>query len=255
MTMEKRNANWTEEELILAYNLYCKTPFGKIHIRNPEIIDLAKIIKRTPSALSWKLANFARLDPSLQRRNIAGATHGGKGEIEIWNKFHSNWDDLIFQSELLLAKYKNLPIEEYADIPTTELPKEGINRDRLVKIRVNQNFFRKTILSTYNYTCAITGIKIADLLVASHIIPWSENAKERLNPRNGICLNALHDKAFDRGIISFSDDFKLLLSSKVKNETSNELLLKFKDTILKLPKKFQPDLEFLKYHRETFFLG
>ncbi|HRG77546.1 MAG TPA: HNH endonuclease [Leptospiraceae bacterium] len=253
--MEKRNANWTEEELILAYNLYCKTPFGKIHIRNPEIIDLAKIIKRTPSALSWKLANFARLDPNLQKRNISGASHGGKGEIEIWDKFHSNWEDLIFQSEMLMAKYKGLSIEDYSDIPIQELPKVGKERDRLIKIRVNQNFFRRAILSTYNSTCAITGINISELLVASHIIPWSQSIKERLNPRNGICLNALHDKAFDRGIISFSDDFELLISSKVKKDPANDLILNFKGSTLHLPKKFQPDILFLKYHRENVFIG
>ena len=65
--------NWTREELIVAFNLYCKIPFGRIHIRNPLIIELAKAIGRTPSALSWKLANFARLDPALRKRNIAGA--------------------------------------------------------------------------------------------------------------------------------------------------------------------------------------
>src|SRR5271155_4885876 len=55
--------DWTREELIVAFNLYCKIPFGRIHIRNPLIIELAKAIGRTPSAVSWKLANFARLDP------------------------------------------------------------------------------------------------------------------------------------------------------------------------------------------------
>ena len=62
---------WSREELIIAFNLYCKTPFGKIDERNPEIIFLAKVIGRTPGAVSWKLANFARLDPILKERNIS----------------------------------------------------------------------------------------------------------------------------------------------------------------------------------------
>ena len=74
---------WTREELIVAFNLYCKIPFGRIHIRNPLVMDLAKAIGRTPSAVSWKLANFARLDPALQKRNIAGASHGARAEVEI----------------------------------------------------------------------------------------------------------------------------------------------------------------------------
>jgi hypothetical protein len=64
--------DWTRDELILAFNLYCKTPFGKIHIRNPDVIALATAIGRTPSAVSWKLANFARLDPPLQERKVSG---------------------------------------------------------------------------------------------------------------------------------------------------------------------------------------
>jgi len=79
--------NWRRDELILAFNLYCKTPFGRIHIRNPEIIALAKLLGRTPSAVSWKLANFARLDPSLRARQIKGASHGGFTEIEVWEEF------------------------------------------------------------------------------------------------------------------------------------------------------------------------
>src|SRR5229473_3946459 len=79
--------DWSREELIVAFNLYRKIPFGKIHLRNPSIVQLAKAIGRTPSAVSWKLANFARLDPALKRRHIAGATHGGKAEVEIWHEF------------------------------------------------------------------------------------------------------------------------------------------------------------------------
>jgi putative restriction endonuclease len=72
---EKRRS-WTRNELILAFNLYCQIPFGRIHIRNPEIIALAARLQRSPSAVSWKLANLARLDPTLAKRNIKGATHG-----------------------------------------------------------------------------------------------------------------------------------------------------------------------------------
>ena len=61
-----------------------------------------------------------------------------------------------------------------------------------MKTRVNQNVFRQIVLANYNKKCAITGIDIPDLLVASHIIPWSKNEEERLNPENGICLSALY---------------------------------------------------------------
>src|SRR5271154_7486311 len=97
-----RKRGWTREELIVAFNLYCKIPFGRIHMRNPLIIELAKAIGRTPSALSWKLANLARLDPALQKRNIAGARHGARAEVEIWKEFSNDWNRLAFESERLL---------------------------------------------------------------------------------------------------------------------------------------------------------
>ena len=78
-----RRRGWTREELIVAFNLYCKIPFGRIHIRNPLIIQLAQSLGRTPSAVSWKLANFARLDPALKRRNVKGAAHGARAEVGV----------------------------------------------------------------------------------------------------------------------------------------------------------------------------
>jgi putative restriction endonuclease len=87
--MAKRN--WSHKELIVAFNLYCKTPFGKIHNRNPQIVELAGLLDRSPSSVSWKLANFARLDPTLKKRGISGAQHGGKADRQVWDEFNDNW--------------------------------------------------------------------------------------------------------------------------------------------------------------------
>jgi len=97
------NRLWTRDELIVAFNLYCKLEFGQIDQNNPAIVALANVLGRTPGSLSWKLANFARLDPSLQSRGIKGASHGSKGEVEVWEEFNDNWDALAFESERLLA--------------------------------------------------------------------------------------------------------------------------------------------------------
>ncbi len=94
---------WTRDELILAINLYCKTPFGRIHVRNPEIIELARILERTPGSVSYKLANFANIDPSLERK---GASHVSKLDVEVWNEFFTNWDDMVFESEKSLPRSK-----------------------------------------------------------------------------------------------------------------------------------------------------
>lgn len=249
--------NWNREELIVAYNLYCKTPFGKIDDNNPEIINLANIIGRTPSAVALKLSNFASLDPELQKRNIVGMRHGSKSDKEIWNEFNGNWDELAFESEILLAQAKGEPIEKSAKIDLESLPIEGKDREAIIKARVNQNFFRSAILASYENKCCITGIAMPELLVASHIIPWSKDEKNRLNPHNGLCLNLLHDKAFDRGLITITENYKMKLSPTLMNYKKNEAIEKFflpyEDQTISLPKKFLPDKSFLRYHYETVF--
>lgn len=248
--MEKRN--WTREELILAFNLYCKLPFGKLHRRNPRVIELAYLIGRTPDAVALKLTNFASFDPFLKNRGIRGMRNVSKSDREIWDEFTNNWDDLIFESEKFLAKYQNQEIERVleTDIDLTSLT--GEERIRRVKTRVNQNFFRQVILNNYLTRCSICNLNIPDLLIAGHIIPWSVNPKERMNPENGICLCALHDKAFEVGLIGIDTTYKILLSNELR-EYRNEGFYKtyfdsFRDKQINLPGKFLPRFDFLEYH-------
>lgn len=249
--------NWEREELILAFYWYCtKIPFTKIKYTKPEVIELANLIDRTPSAVAFKLVNFARLDPELQKRGVKGMSHGSNLEKLIWDEFHNNWNDLAYESELILAKYKQQSVEQVAEIETFDLPKEGKEREALVKVRVNQSFFRKSVLLSYNNQCCITGLAIPELLVASHIIPWSKNLIEACNPENGLCLNALHDKAFDKGMITISDDFRVIISEKLLKKKEDEIVAKYflpyhnKEMIK--PKRFLPRREFFEYHRNLF---
>lgn len=250
--------NWTREELVVAFNLYCKVPFGRIHNRNPEIIDLAKLIGRSPSAVSWKLANFARLDPTLKSRGVAGAAHGSKGEKEIWDEFNQDWENLSFESENLLAQFRSKSVEEVANIDISDLPL-GKERETAVRIRVNQSFFRSSVLAAHNSRCCITGLAIPELLNASHIVPWSVDSHNRVNPRNGLCLNAIHDRAFDRGLLTITPDFRVKLSSSIKehqdDEATSNLLLRYQNTQITLPDKFTPELHFLEYHLNNIFKG
>jgi putative restriction endonuclease len=248
---------WTREELIIAFNLYCKIPFGKIHNRNPEIIELAKILGRTPSAVSWKLANLASLDPALKKRNIAGASNRGKLDAEIFEEFSGDWERLAFESEKLLAQKLGKPIEDVAEVEMFDLPKAGKERESLVKVRVNQSFFRKAVLAAYNFQCCITGLEIPELLNASHIVPWSKDEENRINPRNGLCLNAIHDRAFDRGLLTVTSDFTVKISKSVKqrkiSETIQDFLLRYDGIEIKKPSRFSPDLDFLTYHNKNIF--
>jgi putative restriction endonuclease len=241
--------NWTREELIVAFNLYCKTPFGRIHNRNPEIIALAKALGRTPSALSWKLANFARFDPALKSRNIAGAGHGAKLEEEIWLEFNQDWEKLAFESE-------ELRINLLGEAETPDRFPEGKTRDAVVRVRVNQGFFRSAVLAAYDSRCCITGLSSPDLLSASHIVPWSIDVKNRTNPRNGLCLNALHDRAFDRGYMTIGPEFEVRISPRLdtaKDLAMQDLLYRYSGVRISLPEHFQPDSTFLKYHSENVY--
>lgn len=245
---------WTRDELIMAFNLYCKIPFGRIHLRNPQVIELASAIGRSPSAVSWKLANFARLDPTLKKRNIAGASHGARSEIEIWDEFNGNWEKLSFESEHLLEKitgHTPKTVEEADDFP------EGKMRETIVRTRVNQSFFRTAVLAAYDNRCCITGLSITALLNASHIVPWSKDIKNRTNPRNGLCLSAIHDRAFDCGLLTITADLKVKVSAKLKDSTSDpaihDLIWKHEGMAIRTPRRFAPDQAFLQFHNESIF--
>jgi putative restriction endonuclease len=231
--------------------LYCKIPFGRQHKHAPEVIELSKVLHRTPDSVAIKLNNFSRLDPELQARGIKGMPHGAKGESEIWHEFEDNPGELAFESERLLAEFTGRKLEEVANIEEGDLPKEGIERERLVRVRVNQHFFRSAVLAAYDYKCCITGIAIPELLVASHIVPWARDPKQRMNPRNGLCLNALHDRAFDRGLMFFDSKLKVRFRGSLGDEGQGlNWLLSFEGKSICPPRKFPPDLTFISIHEQ-----
>ena len=111
---------------------------------------------------------------------------------------------------------------------------------------------RRRVLSAYQNRCCITGLPIQSLLVASHIVPWADDAANRLNPRNGLCLNALHDRAFDRGLLFVDDGLRVRFSGQTREEAAEaaDWLLAFDGGKLILPPKFSPDAKLLAQHRE-----
>lgn len=255
--MKEGQKLWTREELLLAINLYCKLPFGKLDKNTKEVKSLANMIGRTSNSVALKLVNFSSLDPSLQVRGIKGMGNASKLDKQIWDEFYANWDIALIASEKLLAKEKHTTIEELNKIDINDLPKEGKEKERLVKVRVNQCIFRSIILATYNNSCCITGINNTELLIASHIVPWSKDQKNRLNPMNGLCLNALHDKAFDCGLITISsEDYSIKVSSKLKQKNLSEDIVynffRLEGKKIILPDKFLPSKDFLKIHNDFF---
>ncbi len=255
--MKKGQRLWTEEELILALNLYYKTAFGRLHHKNPEVIKLGELINRTPGSVAYKLVNFASLDPSLKNRGIKGASNASKLDQIIWNRFYGNWENALSESEALRINLENKKVEENS-LTEVVSDKEGVEYSAFVKQRKNQHLFRTMILASYNETCCITGLKIKELLIAGHIMPWSLDKKNRLNPRNGIAINSLHDKAFETGLISIDTNFKIKIAQELltsKDAKIDHYFKKYHDKEIILPSKFLPDETFLKYHLNEKFRG
>ncbi|SHJ52238.1 HNH endonuclease [Flavobacterium haoranii] len=251
-----KSKNWTKEETIVAFNVYCKIPFKSSSKNHPTIIKYANIIGRSPSALNMKVGNFGRLDPELKKQGIVGLGNGSKLDEIVWNEFNGNWENLAYESELLIAKFQNKKIDDIIDDEVLEFP-IGKERETLIKQRVNQNFFRSTILSSYNLKCCITGLSVSEFLVASHIIPWKKDEKNRLNPHNGLCLNSIHDKAFDKGFITITPDYKIKISKKFddfkKDIAVPDFFLKYENQPIILPDRFLPSKEFLNWHYSNIF--
>ena len=253
------NRLWTRDEMILVLNLYLKMPFGKMHKGNADVIKLANLIERTPDAVAFRLVNYASHDPQLKRRGISGMSHGGKKCEEYWNEFMDDREKLLYESERLLAQYEGLSIEKKFEVELKDIPFGimGETKIRQVKTRVNQNVFRQIVLANYDNRCALTGIDMPELLVASHIIPWSENKDERLNPANGICLSSLYDKSFDQGLISFDSTSKVLFSERLSSNVGKEYFDKYFNPIrnksLAEAKKYAINPAFLEWHRNCIF--
>lgn len=259
--MAEERRNWTRDETIIAFNLYCKIPFSETTKTNPLIIKFAPLLNRTPSALSMKIGNLASLDPQLQARGVSGLVNRSRLDEEVWNEFNDDWDKLAFESERILANLQGLALDDIADNEQQEeisLP-IGADRQAVVKARVNQSFFRSAVLTAYSSKCCITGLEVPQLLVASHIIPWSKRTDLRTNPRNGLLLNAIHDKAFDTGLITVTPDYKIKVSTfineLVPHEIVKEWFLAYSGKSIHLPERFPPSKEYLEWHNKNVFKG
>lgn len=254
-----RNGNWTAEQLKLAFYFYCQTPFGKLHSKNPKIVELARLIGRTPGALAMKLVNFASLDPSITSTGRKGLSGASALDRETWNEFHADWERLTIECEQLrdhlLRQHgilPSMPPANAAEFSLTDFT--GETRQALVQQRIKQGFFRRAVLSSYRDRCCISGVSDKRLLVASHIVPWSDDKTNRLNPSNGLCLSAIHDKAFDSHLFTLSNDWHVVLGPPLKATKDTflrEVFWPIDDQQIELPDRFAPGQLFVEKHRQV----
>lgn len=229
-----------------------------MHANNPIVIELAQKIDRTPSAVALKLVNFASMDPELQKRGVRGMSNASKTDRAVWDEFHGRWEKLASAYSFLYSDDPGTPVKQGFAIQQRTQP-EATEITRSVRFRVGQRFFRNSVLAAFDTRCCITNISSIELLRASHIMPWACSKENRLNPRNGLCLNALHDAAFDRGLITVGDEFQLVLSNRLKNEMPSDLFEtafgRHAGHRIRLPERFVPDTELLEYHQTKVFVG
>ena len=283
-----RNPDWDREETILAFYLYHFVSRSKISENNSSIIALSDLLPlRSPGSVGKKLFNIAANDPTLIALGKKSLSHCSKLDREVWHWF-SDFDSLREEAEKILTKtiisqYGSL--SDYAKVGDNLIlelvnqepyerayPDSDQHKSKLIisdpapgydvvgttTQRRGQDLFRKMVLAEYDNTCCITGINRPELLVASHIKPWAAcTDKDKTNPSNGLCLNMLHDKAFDIGLISLDDDCSILVSPELKkvrlDSYTKKAIVDLEGHVISMPDKYLPDKELLRYHRDNVF--
>lgn len=227
-----------DTETIEAVLRFVSQEVKKMKRNEPNIFDYGK-----PNQRSYPLKNFC----SSALRSL---------------KQYAQYEQEVVVADGIVAQERNPRTISTKLIAHFDITKEGEDKISLTKQRKGQDYFRRMILANYGGRCALTGIDIPQLLLASHIMPWADKShkKDRLNPCNGICLSALYDKAFDQGLITISpDNYSVILSSALQENEIKAYYDKhfgcIKGQKLTLPTENLPSREFLAYHRDKVFVG
>ncbi len=260
--MAAKKDQWTRDQLLIALNLYHKVSFGKFDTKNKMLVDISQRMGRKPSALPMKLSNLASIDPEFVKTGRKGLSGASAFDKAMWAEYHANLNELAPEGEALLAHLMtgdaDTPIEVQPDGKVLRASTGLTEIATSVKVRRGQQYFRQAVLNAYGGRCAVTGLAVRELLVASHIIPWNAAEQHRLDPQNGIALNALHDKAFDRGLITFDTDLRLVCAPSLRehftNATTAQHFQAHEGRPLTIPAEASgPKEKYLEYHRSVVF--
>ncbi len=222
--------------------------------RLQELYDFAKEQTRKAEASEW---NLDGLPVSYLRDGYCSAALKSlqeflvehqfeQDQLDVFNK-HTGDEDELTRKLTRDLKYPKCLLEELENV-------EGKEKVRTVRTRSNQNVFRKIILMIYNQSCCITGLDIPEVNRASHIIPWAKDKSKRMDPRNGLCLSATYDAAFDRSLISLDDDYRIILSRDIKDHYTKQVVKEHfhnkEGNKITLPNSYLPKKEYLEEHRK-----
>ena len=245
---------WTREQEIVALYLYCMIPFNKVNNSNPKIAEMAELIGRpNANSLKAKIGNFGKFDTNLA---AAGLGHSSHLDEEIWNEFNGRWQELEVQALRLIEEFQQVSHKVQPEIPYIPVGKE---REVVIKQRTNQHLFRNMVLSAYNNACCITGIARPELIEACHIIDWKGDEKNRLNPCNGLAMNVLFHRAYDKMFVGISPDLRVEISERMYDGLRGEdkdktysFFNPYNGVQITLPRKFKPNLAFIEEHYSKF---
>lgn len=204
------------------------------------------------ASLVMRMRNFQAIDPAIAGPGKKGLAHTAKLDKQIFEEFRNDWGELSTYAESItgLAIFDADP-EQGAHPISSLTQKNKVSRER--------HFFRASVFAAYENHCCITGLELPALLVASHIRPYRacRGSSERTDPHNGLLLNTFYDKAFDQGLITVSKDYKIYVSSLVReysyNEFTRQWLIGLEGNQIIRSKTFLPDPDCLEYHNDIIF--
>lgn len=171
-------------------------------------------------------------------------------KLKYYSKVLVKYYNYILTGEEFLVEGYPSKEEQIEEIEKDTSTLSGIERETLVKARVNQGVFRDKLLVKYKSKCCLCEVNNECLLVASHIKPWAKSeANEKLDDANGLLLCPNHDKLFDLGFISFDDDGNILISDELSSDSRTYTNVRggMQIDITKVKK------EYLAYHRDKVF--
>ena len=235
---------WTEDEVFVALSFYRRTPFGQMHGRNEAVIALAAAMGRTPNALAMKSCNFASLDESVEQKGLSAVSSMDK---RVWKAAAEMSEGAL--SRRVAEAMERLSGSESVNPADEDLP-AGEEAKRLTKVRLGQSVFRSALLNAYGGRCCMSGLADARLLDACHIRPWSDvERRHRLSVSNGLLLDALHHRAFDKGVLSVQPRRLTIMVAA----SADRLLRRLDRKPIRKPNGPLPLPQFLEWHNDKVF--
>lgn len=258
---------WTEHELVLALDLYCRTPFGRLHRTNPEIVRLSSAINRSADAVAMKCCNFASLDPTEQARGIRGLSSTSKADIEVFTRFAN---DLVALDQAYILASSQLSADPFLESRANRTPEWNHNDSwnrleaktstesmQLKRVRHLQSLYRQVVMASYDSACAVCNFSVLALLDAAHIVPWSVETSGRLDPCNGVALCCLHHRAFDAGLMGINECGCICIADEVRLKDvpliHRVAILQLDGRLIRNPQRFKPAPSAFAYHYEHVF--